>query len=311
MRLDEWVQRGEKLLRTGPHPDRARRDAEALLLHVVRQERAALLARWKEKLEDVEARKFAKLVKRRLAGEPMQYIFGETEFYGLPFRVTQDVLIPRPETEHLIEVVQAAALSLQANGQTQPRIVDVGTGSGAIAVTLAKLLPHAAVTAIDLSVKALIVARENAALNGVPVLVDGNAPSHGIHAGHVRFLQGDLLAPVAGERFEIVVSNPPYIPSEDSPSLSVEVRDYEPHLALFAGEDGMEIYRRLIPQAHAVLVPGGLLALEIGYGQSPAVERLLQEHGFEQIQFIPDLQGIPRVACATSGGGVGRASVGD
>jgi release factor glutamine methyltransferase len=217
------------------------------------------------------------LVQRRLAGEPIQYITGETEFYGLPFHVAADVLIPRPETEHLVEKVIELAASLQS-----PRIVDVGTGSGAIAVALAHKFPNAQITAIDLSAPALAIAQENAKRNGVAI----------------RFLQGDLLTPVANEQFEIVVSNPPYVPDADRSTLSVEVRDHEPSLALFAGPDGLDIYRRLIPQAFARLVPGCFIALEIGYGQSSAIEALLTNSGFQTIEFLPDLQGIPRVASA-------------
>jgi release factor glutamine methyltransferase len=212
-------------------------------------------------------------------GEPIQYIFGETEFYGLPFLVTPDVLIPRPETEHLVEKALELAAQFIA-----PRIVDLGAGSGAIAVTLAHQLPHAQITAIDLSSAALAVARENAERNGV--------------SSRIRFLCGNLLAPVAEERFEIVVSNPPYVPSGDRASLAVEVRDYEPALALFAGDDGLEVYRRLIPAAFAALIPGGFVALEIGFGQSPAIAELLAVSGFERIDFVQDLQSIPRVACA-------------
>jgi len=217
------------------------------------------------------------LVERRRIGEPIQYITGETEFYGLPFRVTPDVLIPRPETEHLVEKVLSLASQFD-----QARIVDVGTGSGAIAVALAHKLPQARIAATDISSQALVVAEENAKRNGA----------------FVRFLQGDLLAPVAGERFEIVVSNPPYVPETDRATLSVEVRDYEPALALFAGDDGLDVYRRLIPAAFDALVPGGYVALEIGYGQSPAITELLARAGFAQIEFVPDLQNIPRVACA-------------
>jgi release factor glutamine methyltransferase len=222
---------------------------------------------------------YYELLQRRYRGEPIQYITGETEFYGLPFRVTPDVLIPRPETELLVEKVLASAASFQA-----PRIVDVGAGSGAIAVALAHHLPCAAITAIDLSPAALTIARQNAALNAV--------------SSRIRFLKGDLLAPVAHEQFEIVVSNPPYVPTTDRPTLSVEVRDHEPALALFAGPDGLDIYRRLIPQAFAALVPGGFLALEIGFAQSPAIADLLASSGFHQIEFLPDLQSIPRVALA-------------
>jgi release factor glutamine methyltransferase len=147
---------------------------------------------------------------------------------------------------------------------------------------LANKLPDAQVTAIDLSSQALKIARENARRNGASI----------------RFLEGDLLAPVAGERFEIVVSNPPYVPSGDRATLSVEVRNHEPALALFAGEDGLEVYRRLIPAAFDVLTPCGFVALEIGFGQSPAIAALLTRSGFEQIEFSLDLQDIPRVACA-------------
>jgi release factor glutamine methyltransferase len=281
MTLQEWLRKGEASLGTGPHPDRARRDAEALLLDVVRRERAALLARWNEVLDREEAARYAALIDRRLSGEPIQYILGETEFYGLPFRVTRDVLIPRPETEHLVEKVIEIAGRM---GDTlhAPRIVDVGTGSGAIAVALAHELPRAHVTAVDLSAPALAIAQENAKRNGTAV----------------RFLRGDLLAPLAGEQFEIVVSNPPYVPAADRASLAVEVRDYEPALALFAGDDGLDVYRRLIPAAFDVLAPGGSLVLEIGYGQEQAITALLARSKFSQIEFFPDLQGIPRVACA-------------
>jgi release factor glutamine methyltransferase len=264
-------------LRDAPHPNRARTDAELLLLYVLEKNKAWLIAHGDELLSSDLSSSYFELLERRRRGEPIQYITGETEFYGLPFHVTPDVLIPRPETEHLVEKV----LGLAANFST-PRIVDVGTGSGAIAVALAHHLPQAAITAIDLSASALAIARANAKRNGVAI----------------RFLEGNLLAPVADEQFEIVVSNPPYVPASDRESLAVEVRDYEPALALFAGDDGLEVYRRLIPSAFAAVVPGGFIALEIGFGQSPAVSALLARSGFQQIEFIPDLQSIPRVACA-------------
>jgi release factor glutamine methyltransferase len=308
---------GEYALAESPHPERARRDAETLLLHLFQRldperNRAWLIAHWNSPTG--HGAEFRALIQRRLAGEPIQYIIGETEFYGLPFRVTPDVLIPRPETEHLVEKILDLATRFE-----QPRIVDIGTGSGAIAVALAHALQQPAeqklkalkgtgfspyiaaikaagalapegnlpvtpplVTAIDLSATALVIAHENAKRHGVSI----------------RFLEGDLLAPVAGEKFEFVVSNPPYVPAADRATISVEVRDYEPALALFAGDDGLEVYRRLIPAAFDALTPGGFLALEIGYGQSSAVADLLARSGFEQIEFVPDLQAIPRVACA-------------
>ena len=246
----------------------------------------------------------------------MQYIVGEAEFFGLPFKVSPAVLIPRPETEHLVEVVLEKTRGVQG-----ARIVDVGTGSGAIAVTLALKLESAQVTAIDLSRDALIVARENAERNGA----------------RVRFLEGDLLEPVqrmlersrnkrkttAGpstslrfaqddtllgdqndrrlsdeegcERFDFVVSNPPYVPDVEKAWLSVDVRDHEPHLALFGGEDGLGIYRRLIPQAKDVLVSGGWLVMEMGFGQGERVQDLMEQMEFKEIEIVPDLQGIERI----------------
>jgi release factor glutamine methyltransferase len=268
---------GEFALKDGPHPERARRDADVLLMHTLKKSRAWLMAHGDELLSDELFLSYTELLERRRRGEPIQYITGETEFYGLSFRVTPEVLIPRPETEHLVEKVIELAARFE-----QPRIVDVGTGSGAIAVALAHEWLSAVITAIDLSSSALAIARENAKRNEVDL----------------RFLDGDLLAPVAGECFEIVVSNPPYVPSGDRATLSVEVREYEPALALFAGDDGLDVYCRLIPAAFGALVPGGYVALEIGYGQSKAITELLAKAGFEQIEFVPDLQGIPRVASA-------------
>jgi release factor glutamine methyltransferase len=275
--LQNWIQNGEARLRAGPHPERARRDAEMLVLHLIQRDRTFMIANPLANLSAEGAVRYYALIERRLAGEPIQYITGETEFYGLPFRVNRNVLIPRPETEHLVEKVLALAASFE-----RPRIVDVGTGSGAIAVALAHSLSAARISAVDVSAGALGVARENAIQNGV--------------ADRVRFLEGDLLGPVADELFEIVVSNPPYVAEGDRNSLAVEVRDYEPSLALFAG-GGLDIYRRLIPSARAALVPGGYLALEIGCGQDSAVAGLLADSGFEQVEFAADLQGIPRVAC--------------
>jgi len=250
-----------------------------LLLHVLDRGKPWLMAHLEEELPAAEASRYTELVECRYRGEPIQYITGEAEFYGLPFLVTPDVLIPRPETEHLVEKVVELAPCF-----TKPRMVDVGTGSGAIAIALAHEWPSAAITAIDLSAPALELAHLNAERIGF--------------ADRIRFLQGDLLAPVAGESFEIVVSNPPYVPTTDRPTLSVEVRDHEPSLALFAGPDGLDVYRRLIPQALACLTPGGFLVLEIGHGQSPAIRVLLAASGFQDIEFLPDLQSIPRVALA-------------
>jgi release factor glutamine methyltransferase len=253
-------------------------------MHLLNKDRAWIIAHSGDEVEADKWPQYDECLQRRKSGEPIQYILGETEFYGLPFRVNPSVLIPRPETEHLVEEVLKRA-ALFAHPRIPPlRIVDIGTGSGCIAVALARHLPLANITAIDLSSDALDLARQNADLNGV--------------ADRIRSLQGDLLAPVAGESFDIIVSNPPYVPTADRGSLSVEVRDFEPGLALFAGQDGLDIYRRIAPAAHAALAPGGLLALEIGYGQLAAIEELLTAAGFQSIETIPDLQGIPRVVCA-------------
>jgi release factor glutamine methyltransferase len=238
-----------------------------------------MITRLDDDLDAENAERYAHFVERRQNGEPIQYICETAEFYGLIFRVTPDVLIPRPETEHLVEKVIELAARFD-----QPRIVDVGTGSGAIAVALAHKLPNARLMAIDISTMALTVARENAARNCA--------------GDRILFLQGDLLAPIAGESFEMIVSNPPYVSNADLDSLAVEVRDHEPELALFAGEDGLAIYRRLIPGAFAQLVAGGFLVLELGYGQADAIRALLMGAGFAEIEFVPDLQQISRVACA-------------
>ena len=282
--IRSFLSEAESSLASGPHPERARRDAETLLLQVLRQNApdknlAWLIAHDDATLEPESADALRAFVRRRRAGEPMQYIAGEAEFYGLNFRVNRDVLIPRPETEHLVEKLIALAARF-----LHPRIVDVGAGSGAIAVALAHALPLAQITATEISPPALAVAKVNAARNGV--------------AERIRFLEGDLLQPVAGEVFDLVAGNPPYVPEGDRDTLSVEVRDYEPLQALMAGPDGLAVYRRLIPAAFGALVPGGFVAFEIGCGQQQAVGALLADAGFNEVEFVADLQGIPRVATA-------------
>jgi release factor glutamine methyltransferase len=274
----------ERALAQGPHPYKARRDAETLLLHLLQidspgKNLAWLITHADEIAPADVANAIGAVVERRTAGEPIQYITGEAEFFRLPILVNRVVLIPRPETELLVE----KALQL-ARVFPRPRVVDVGTGSGAIAVALAHALPNAGVTATEISASALAVARSNAARQGV--------------AGSIRFLEGDLLAPVAGEQFDIIVSNPPYVPVRDRESLAVEVREFEPAQALFAGEDGLAVYRRLVPAAFGALVAGGFAVLEIGSGQRQDVAAILSDAGFTEIDFAPDLQGIPRVTSA-------------
>jgi release factor glutamine methyltransferase len=258
----------------------ARRDAELLLLRVAGRDRAWLLAHPDVELTAAQRKQFDAWVVRRARHEPVQYLLGEQEFYGLAMKVTPAVLIPRPETEHLVE----ETLRRVERGAVV-RICDAGTGSGAIAVALAYALPRAQVTAVDCSAAALDVARQNAEFHGV--------------AERVRFVESDWLGAVVGERFDVVASNPPYI--ADGEELETQVREWEPHAALFAGKTGIEVYERLIPQAWDVLAPRGWLLLEIGHGQQEGLAGLLSR--WDAIQFVADLQGISRIAIAQRGSG--------
>ncbi|HSY72659.1 MAG TPA: peptide chain release factor N(5)-glutamine methyltransferase [Alloacidobacterium sp.] len=254
-----------------------RRDAELLLLRLIERDRAFLLTHPDLLLTTDQTAQYESWLRRRALHEPIQYILGEQEFFGLTFAVTPDVLIPRPETEHLVEALLACV------PHDRPlRIADVGTGSGAIAVALSYALPEAQVTGLDISEAALAIAKRNAETHHV--------------AGRMRFLTSDVLSAVASERFDAIVSNPPYVAEADRASLEPQVRDYEPSGALFAGTSGLDVYERLIPEAHAALEPGGWLLMEIGQGQRDALTQLLS--GWNNVGFIDDLQGIPRVACA-------------
>lgn len=251
----------------------ARRDAELLLMRAANIDRAFLLTHPDAPLTPEQLALYNQWIERRAQHEPIQYITGEQEFYGLPLRVTPDVLIPRPETEHLVE---AALERLPRN--TPVTIADVGTGSGAIAIALAHSLPQVSITALDTSPAALAVARHNAERHHL--------------AGRIRFLESDLLAAVASETFDAIVSNPPYV--SELEVLAPEVLNYEPYAALFAGCSGLDIYQRLIPQARHCLKPQGWLLMEIGHNQRDALAALLT--GWNDIDFVSDLQGIPRVA---------------
>jgi release factor glutamine methyltransferase len=258
-------------------PD-AYRDAEFLLLHALGLPRTALILDPNRPLTETEQATYDRAIDRRAAGEPIQYITGSQEFYGLKLHVTSAVLIPRPETELLVEAV----LNRLPSGQPL-RIADIGTGSGAISIALAVHRPHAQITTLDISSAALAVARENAATHQV--------------ADRIRFLESDLLAAVAdAPPFDAIVSNPPYVPEADRATLHPQVRDHEPATALFAGPDGLDMYARLIPQACAALKPGGLLALEFGHGQRDALAALLKN--WKDVVFLDDLQQIPRVVLA-------------
>jgi release factor glutamine methyltransferase len=243
-----------------------RMTAEVLLGHAVHCDRAYFYAHPEQELREVEWLHYGRYLDERMKGKPTQYITKVQEFYGREFRVTRDVLIPRPETELLIEV------ALKRSGV----VIDVGTGSGAIAVTLSLELKRR-VYATDLSSEALAVAKANAVKLGA----------------EVDFIEGDLLRCIADGVADMVVSNPPYVALADRETLQREVRDWEPSLALFGGSTGLCVYERLIPEALRVLKPGGTLALELGAGQSDAVSALVSS--WRNIQLFPDLAGIPRV----------------
>jgi release factor glutamine methyltransferase len=263
--------------RLAANPDlreHARRDAELLILNHLNISRAQLLANPSRELTQAEVSSYWQSIQRRATAEPIQYITGQQEFYGLNLHVTPAVLIPRPETEHLVEAV----LHRLPHNQSLT-IADIGTGSGAIAIALATHLPQARITALDISPEALAIATANAITHQV--------------ADRIHLLHSDLLSATT-DTFDAIVSNPPYVP--DHEPLHPQVRDHEPPTALFAGPHGLNIYRRLIPQAHAALKPSGLLALEIGHGQREAIAELLAN--WHEVTFIDDLQQIPRVALA-------------
>ena len=249
-------------------------DAEVLARAVLACDRAE----WVVRLRDEEPAGFAEayrtLVGRRCAREPVAYILGEREFWGRPFEVTADVLIPRPETELIVE----EAVALFPTGRAPGVVVDVGTGSGCVAVSLALEFPEAVVIATDISEAALAVARRNAARNG---------------AARIDFRAGDLLAPVP-ELADLIVSNPPYVASRDEPGLIPEVGKHEPHVALFGGIDGLQIFARLFPEAAVRMRPGGRLIVEVGYDQDDRVAAIAAPHGWSMSHVRQDLQAITR-----------------
>lgn len=258
-----------------------RLDAELLLGRVLAAPRIKLYTEFEKPVTDAERDRLRELVRRRAAGEPVAYILGEKEFYGRPFRVDKRVLVPRPETELLVDAVRGRF------GKDRPlRVVDLGTGSGAIAVTLALELPAAAVTATDASADALAVAAANAEALGA----------------RVRFVQGDWTAPLAGETFDVAVTNPPYIAAGD-PAVEPGVHAFEPHAALYAGAAGLDALAALAAGLPGVLAPGGVWFSEFGAGQQGAVADLLAGAGWKAV-FENDLAGLPRMFAAARRDGV-------
>ncbi|MBV9770357.1 MAG: peptide chain release factor N(5)-glutamine methyltransferase [Bryobacterales bacterium] len=252
--------------------------AEVLLTHALHRERSYLYAHPGEELSEIGWIHYGRYLHERLNGKPTQYITGRQEFYGREFCVTPDVLIPRPETEHLVE----AAIARIRRGDL---VVDVGTGSGAIAITLA-LETGARLLATDISTAALRVASENA-----------RHLSASVELVACDLLACNLVDALRDRSIDVLVSNPPYVPQVDAPGLQREVRDYEPHVALFGGPTGLESYQRLIADAPRVLRPGGWLLLELGYNSLDPVRAMLQR-GWTDINVIPDLAGFPRVLAA-------------
>jgi release factor glutamine methyltransferase len=268
---------------------------ELLLMHVLRRDRAWLYAHAGEPMDPAAADEYFRLIDSRAAGVPTQYLIGHQEFWGLEFAVTPEVLIPRPETEHVVEV---ALDRLGDRKNYALRIADVGTGSGCIAVALAHALPHAEIFATDISSGALEVARRNAARHGV--------------AERVHFMEGDRLQPIRSHLapppfLDMVISNPPYIGRDEQDQLPREVREHEPHTALFAGPTGLEFYGHLIEETEEVLGENGIIVLELGYNSLEHVQSIFGASvGWSDVAVQNDLAGIARVISAVR---AGRASI--
>ena len=290
--------------------------AELLLLHVLGRERTWIYSHPEDEISCAEADRYFALLARRTNGEPTQHLTGKQEFWGLEFEVTPDVLIPRPETEHLIEVAldRLAVRELRADRkQTLTgeglQIADIGTGSGCIAIALAKKLPGATIYATDISSAALAVARRNAARHSVSDqihfiesnLLDQVSTVGAQHAAPLLGKDAPHDSPVTSHQsplFDLIASNPPYIGRREAATLMREVRDHEPEIALYGGEEGYELYAGLIAQAAAHLQPGGILVLELGHNSLPAVQPLLDAPTWANVGVTNDLAGIPRVLAA-------------
>lgn len=268
----------EELVRSGIAADEASLDARLLAQHALGWDTATLLSQNHTPFPQEQASRFDAAVARRARREPHAYITGEREFWGLPFLVTPDVLIPRPETELLVE----QTLKRCTNASRTVRVLDLCTGSGAVAVALAVEHPAIHVVATDISLAAIAVARQNAVRHKVQ--------------DRITFVCGDLASPVSG-RFDTIVANPPYVPDSDRRGLQPEVRDYEPDLALFAGSDGLDIIKRILDAAPRLLERGGHLLIEHGQGQHDAIAGLISPQGLLTMEAsVGDLRQIPRVA---------------
>ena len=259
-----------------------RLNAELLMTFVLARERSYLYAHPERELTADEQSRYDEVIRERARGCPTQYITGHQEFWGLDLLVSPAVLIPRPETEHVVETVLELVKEYPFDGPGHLKLLDVGTGSGCIALALASELPHAEIHACDISDEALEIARINAARLAL--------------GGRVLFRKSDLLSVYAGDQFDFVISNPPYVGEADADKVQKQVREFEPRIAVFSGHEGMDVYRRLIPQAKGALRPGGWFVAEIGFSEEEKVRELLT--GWAEIQVTADLQGIPRVVAA-------------
>ncbi len=275
--IAQAIQDAARVMRQSGVPD-ARREAGSLLVHVSGKDRTFLISHPEVLLTTEEWENYKDVVQRRASGEPLQYITGTQDFFGLEFIVTPDVLIPRPETELLVE----SALDL-IRRQPAAEICDVGTGSGCIAIALAHELPQVSAVALDISQPALNVAQQNAERHGV--------------RDRISFLESDCFAALpANTVFDLIASNPPYVSAAALAGLQREVRDHEPPVALSPGRDGLSVIRRLLTDAPAFLKRHGYLLLEIGFDQGEALTRLVAAETWNLLDIRPDLQGIPRIA---------------
>lgn len=276
--LSEKLDEAATILRDNGVVD-PRREASSLLSLALKRNKTFLIAHPEYLLDPAEETTFDGFVQRRASHEPFQYISGIQEFYGLEFEVTADVLIPRPETEMVVE--RSLEILREA---TEQSFCEVGVGSGCISVSILAQLHSAKAVGLDISHEALKIARRNAEKHGV--------------ADRLVLRESDTFASISGERFELIVSNPPYVPDEDIGGLQSEVRSFEPHLALAGGPDGLSIIRKIVDAAPDFLRPKGYLLLEIGFDQSGRVARLFERSLWQEPEFLPDLQGIPRVVIA-------------
>jgi len=276
--LAKFMEDAELALRDAGIPESGR-EAASLMQFAIARDRAFLIAHPEYQLNEQQAEEYKSAVERRASREPFQYIVGRQEFYGLDFLVTPDVLIPRPETEILVEKAIEILEVLQGG-----RILEIGVGSGCISVAILKNCPKVSSMAADVSEPSIKVASQNAAMHHVD--------------GRLELTYSDVYSEIGPECFDLIISNPPYVPQDEIAGLQPEVRDHEPHLALTDGATGLTVVGRIVAGARERLVKGGYLLIEIGFGQSRSVREMFCETEWSNVEFLPDLQGIPRILAA-------------